>query len=108
MTNCLDGCPFIIAEKHNGRLQFKNISSRKKNITKDESEGLSWLRKETRDGNIAVVKADKGGVLLIVEPELLEKAVFEKLEKQNVYQKLDGNPTDDLHKELFNLWVKGK
>ena len=97
-----------IAEKHNGRLQFENISSRKKNITKDESEGLSWLRKETRDGNIAVVKADKGGALLIVEPELLEKAVVEKLENPNVYQKLDGNPTDDLHKELFDLWVKGK
>ena len=56
-----------ITEEHNGRLQFQKHESRKKNITKDEEEGLRWLIKQTQDGNIAVVKADKGGAILIVE-----------------------------------------
>ena len=91
----------------NGRLQFENISSRKKNLSKDEQEGLQWLMKETKNGNIAVVKADKGGALLIVKPKLLEDAVMEKLENLNLYQKLDADPIEALHDELFKVWVKG-
>ena len=68
-----------ITEEHNGRLQFQNDLPKKKNITKDEEEGLRWLINETKEQNIAVVKADKGGAILIVEPSLLEKAVLDKL-----------------------------
>ena len=50
--------------------------------------------KETKDSNIAVVKADKGGAILIVEPELLEKSVQDKLENPNVYIRIDKDPTD--------------
>ena len=97
-----------IAEDHNGRLQFEEQPSKKMNITKDEVEGLQWLTKETREGNIAVVKADKGGALLIVTPELLEESVREKLENPDLYQKLDNDPTQMLHNELFDIWVTGK
>ena len=97
-----------ITEEHNGRLQFENEIKRKKNITKDEEEGLRWLIKATQESRIAVVKADKGGAILIVKPELLEEAVIEKLENPNLYQKLHADPTDELHNELFNLWVIGK
>ena len=55
-----------------------------------------------------MVKADKGGALLIVQPELLEKAVTEKLENPNLYDKLDVDPTNVLHDELFDMWVRGK
>ena len=97
-----------IAEDHNDRLQFEEQPSKKMNITKDEVEGLQWLTKETREGNIAVVKADKGGALLIVTPELLEESVREKLENPDLYQKLDNDPTQMLHNELFDIWVTGK
>ena len=73
-----------VTEQHNGRLQFENISSGKKNLSKNEQEGLQWLMRETKNGNIAVVKADKGGALLIVKPKLLEDAVMEKLENPNL------------------------
>ena len=86
----------------------KNDLQKKKNITKDEEEGLQWLIRETKEQNIAVVKADKGGAILIVEPPLLEKAVLDKLENANLYERLDIDPTSNLHDELFHLWVKGK
>ena len=106
--NTLNNIVNNIAEEHNGRLQFQNDLPKKKNITKDEEEGLRWLVKETKEKNIAVVKADKGGAILIVKPQLLEKAVLDKLEDPNLYERLETDPTNALHDELFTLWVKGK
>ena len=97
-----------ISNDHNGRLQFENIPSRKKNLTKDESEGLNWLIKQTREDKIAVVKADKGGALLIVDPNLLEKVVLNKLNDSNLYNLLESDPTNSLSDELFSLWLFGK
>ena len=94
----------------NGRLQYadKNNKKRKKNITMDEEIGLKWLLKETKDGRLAVVKADKGGAILIVYPTLLIEKVQEKLNDPSLYDKLQKDPTKELHDELFDLWVKGK
>ena len=97
-----------ITEEHNARLQFQNTNKMKKNITKDEQDGLQWLIKETNESNIAVVKADKGGAILIVDPKLLEKAVQDKLQDPNLYEQIEGDPTDMLHNELFDAWVRGK
>ena len=97
-----------IASEHNGQLQFQNTKSMKKNITKEEEEGLRWLIKETNEHNIAVVKADKGGAILIVDPKLLEKAVADKLENPDLYELINHDPTEPLHNELFNTWVRGK
>ena len=97
-----------IAEEHNGRLQFQNDACIKKNITRDEEEGLRWLINQTKEQKIAVVKADKGGAILIVEPSLLERAVLDKLENPALYERLETNPTNNLYDELFRLWVKGK
>ena len=97
-----------IVEEHNGRLQFESQSKRKKNITKDEQNGLQWLMKETQASNIAVVKADKGGAILIVDPNLLETTVQEKLDNQDIYTKIDKDPTEDLTEELFQCWLIGK
>ena len=54
------------------------------------------------------MEADKGGAILIVYPELLTKKVKEKVNNPTLYEKLASDPTFELHKELFNLWVKGK
>ena len=67
-------------------MPFQNTINRKKNITRDEEDGLRWLRKETNESNIAVVKADKGGAILIVPPPLLEEAVLDKFENQSLYE----------------------
>ena len=49
-----------------------------------------------------------GGAILIVDPKLLEKAVADKLENPDLYELINHDPTEPLHNELFNTWVRGK
>ena len=53
-------------KRHNNKLQNSKVNYHIKNITKDEETGLKWLIDKSTAGNIAVVKADKGGAILIV------------------------------------------
>ena len=78
------------------------------NLSRDEVNGLNWLREKSKQGRISVVQADKGGAILIVSPELLKKKVLEKLENPQLYDKLHGNPMNGLKKELFEIWKSGK
>lgn len=78
------------------------------NLSTDERKGLKWLQNRIDNGSIAITKADKGGATLIVTPQLLYKKTMEKLQNDKIYQKLQSDPTKDLHKELYDLWVQGK
>ena len=78
------------------------------NLTKVEEQGLKWLEKKVNSEEIAVVEADKGGAIIITTPQLLKKKTLEKLENEELYEKISTNPTKDLHKELVDLWIKGK
>ena len=98
-----------MVNNHNVKLQKQQkMSNCRKNITKDEEEGLRWLVKKTSAGEIAVVKADKGGAILIVYPSLLRQKVVEKLEDEELYIKFKNDPSEKLHLELFDLWLDGK
>ena len=48
---------------------------------------LKWLKDMSTKGKITVVQADKGGAILIIKPDLLERKVMEKLENLN-YKKM--------------------
>jgi len=85
-----------------------DLIPKKSNLSATELEGLKWLEKQTRDEKISILEADKGGAILIVYPSLLKKKTLEKLEDPSLYEKLPEDPTQTLHKELFNLWVEGK
>ena len=89
-------------------LNEKNKKNPKSNLSKNESDGLKWIKDMTNKNKISVVQADKGGAILIVSPELLKKKVLEKLENPQLYTKLDEEPLDNLKKELFDLWKLGK
>ena len=89
-------------------LNIKKKKNMKSNLTKNEVEGLKWLKENSAKGKITVVQADKGGAILIVKPGLLEKKVLEKLENPDLYTKLEKDPTSELKKELFELWKLGK
>ena len=93
---------------HNAKLQKCIRPKFKNNITADEEQGLKWLVKQSMSGEIAVVKADKGGALLIVYPDLLRRKVVEKLHDKKLYMQFKDDPSDSLHSELFDLWVDGK
>ena len=51
------------------------------NLSKEELKGLKWLEEKTRENEICVIEADKGGAILIVYPELLRKKTLEKLKE---------------------------
>ena len=80
----------------------------KSNLSDIEKSGLKWLENMTAENKLAVVEADKGGAILIVYPELLQEKTLEKLNNPSLYEKLNSDPTQDLHKQLYNLWVQGK
>ena len=76
------------------------------NLSLEERKGLKWLEDMISKNKLSVVSADKGGAILIVYPELLRRKVLEKLNNPDLYTKLRTDPTQDLHRELFKLWVK--
>ena len=78
------------------------------NLSQYEQTGLRWLQDNIDKNKIAIVQADKGGAILIVKPELLRKKTLEKLNNPNIYEKLQEDPTKDLHKELVDLWIFAK
>ena len=83
----------------------KNLRS---NLSKEELNGLKWLKEKTDKDKLSVVQADKGGAILIVTPDLIKKKVLEKLEDPLLYTKLDQDPLKELKKELFEFWKFGK
>ena len=80
----------------------------KKNLNREEQRGLKWLERMVENGKIGIVAADKGGAVLLVDPTMLKKKTLEKLNNPTLYKRLDKDPTPDLHKQLFDLWVDGK
>ena len=86
----------------------KKYPKKRQNLTNDEKDGLNWLIRMTNADKLSVVRADKGGAILIVYPELLKKKVMEKLNNPSLYTLLNEDPTKSFHKELYNLWVHGK
>ena len=61
-----------------------------------------------KHNKLAVVAADKGGAVLLVDPDMLQRRTLEKLNNPLLYNKLADDPTHDLHQELFDLWLIGK
>ncbi len=98
----------LVAAHDAALLHTREKKAQRSNLSKDESDGLKWIKEMTIKGKISVVQADKGGAILIVRPELLRKKVLEKLENPQLYTKLTNNPLNDLKKELFDLWKIGK
>ena len=78
------------------------------NLSIIERSGLTWLEKMTAENKIAIVPADKGGAILVIDPNVLRRKVLEKLNNEDLYQKIDKDPVHDLHKELFDVWIRGK
>ena len=78
------------------------------NLTPEEKAGLVWINERVDSDSLAVVEADKGGSILLVDPQMLRRKTLEKLENPILYKKLQKDPVPDLQKSLFNIWVRGK
>ena len=81
---------------------------RQSNLSKGEMEGVKWLQSQINQDKLAVVQADKGGAIILTTPQLLKKKVLEKLENDDLYEKIPSDPTKELHSELVDLWRNGK
>ena len=92
-----------------GRLRNKpKTRAKRSNLTKDELNGLQWLENMINLDKLNVVQADKGGAILLINPELLKKKTEEKLQNKDLYTELPHDPTHELHEKLYMKWVEGK
>ncbi len=78
------------------------------NLTPEEKAGLVWINERVDSDQLAVVEADKGKSILLVDPQMLRRKTLEKLQDPTLYHKLQTDPVPDLQKSLFNIWVRGK
>ena len=81
-----------------------NVSPKpcKQRLNKFEREGLQWLKRAVKTKKIAITQADKGGCILIVNPDLIVSSTLEKLNDSDRYVPLGkSNPLPDLRKELL-------
>ena len=65
---------------------LNNLSKNKTNLGKKYSQALKELR---NDKSIVVNEADKGGTMVIMNPEYYEKMIHKQLEDKNTCKKLD-------------------
>ena len=73
-----------------------------------EQRGLRWLQKKVINSELSICEADKGGAILIVQPDMLEKKIEEKVLNPNLYEKLEEDPRSALYDSLIDVWKKGK
>ena len=57
---------------------------------------------------IIIDKADKGGTILIYPPELATEKIKEKVMDNNLYEKMNKDPSIDIYDKLIQLWIEGK
>lgn len=67
-------------------------------------KGLRWLRDKISCNEISVCKADKGGAILIVDPNFLVKKVQEKVLNNSLYEQLPADIRPELHNQLICCW----
>ena len=88
----------------------KNVSPSKckSKLNRFELEGLSWLKNAVNSKQIAITQADKGGCILIVDPNLIISSTEEKLMDVERYEPLGkNNPLPELRKDMLRLWKYG-
>ena len=71
----------------------------KSNMSQLERAKLVSL-KERKD--IIIQRADKGGKIVLMNPETYERSCIAQLEDESFYMKLDSDPTDTIKKEILS------
>ena len=66
-----------------------DLKKNRSNLSWLENQGLQWCLKMKRDGVLYFGKADKGGAILIMDPNVVDKTIRNELEDTLKYTKLD-------------------
>ena len=75
----------------------------KRNLTHREVAGMKWCKKVVKERRLYITKADKGGAILILDAEIVQKIVLETLQNEDKYTKLNKDPRDNIKKELKKM-----
>ena len=93
----------------NGINEFANTIKPKKavpNLGKEERIALTWLKDNTQNKNLAVLKADKGGAKVLLKRDQVSEMIKSKLQNQNLYTDMGPeNPMPAIMKKLRDHWV---
>ena len=76
------------------------------NLSLIEKRGLRWLQKNVLDEQICVCKADKGGAILLVPPEMLTEKIEEKVKNTDIYEELEADPREEIYDDMLDKWRK--
>ena len=79
------------------------------NLTYLECRGVLWCRKAISERRLYITKADKGGVMLTLDAELVNDIILSKLNDKKYFIKLKDDPRGIIKsdiKDLQNLKIK--
>jgi hypothetical protein len=100
----------LVTQAVNSISQFAdNIKPKmvRKNLSKEEQEALSWLRKNTKNGTFGVLEADKGGAKVLLSKEKIASMIKSKLGDSSIYTDLGtNNPMPEIMTKLRAHWVE--
>ena len=92
---------YINTKTNNIGLQSQR--QKRNNLSVLEERGLRWLKNEISNQNISVCKADKGGAILVVHPEMLSKKVEDKVTKASLYEELSEDPREEIYDKMLDI-----
>ena len=99
----------LVTEVVNGTNEFANTIKPKKavpNLGNEERIALTWLKDNTQNKNLAVLKADKGGAKVLLKRDQVNEMIKFKLQNQNLYTDMGPeNPMPAIMKKLRDHWV---
>ena len=100
----------LITEVVNGIAEFANTLKPRKaapNLGREERIALEWLKDNTRNKNLAVLKADEGGAKVLLRRDQVNEMIDKsKLQDQNLYTDLGAeNPMPAIMRKLREHWV---
>ena len=75
---------------------------------KFENRGLEWLREKVNQSKIVITKADKGGSILIVSPQLMEDITDRKVSDPSLFKCINHDPRQSLYDKMIDIWKIGK
>ena len=59
------------------------------------------------NNEIAICQADKGGAIIVIQPQFLTRKVREKVTDLEAYEETDSDIRPQLYSQLISLWKRG-
>ena len=76
------------------------LPKHQRNLTLLEAKGQRWCKKAVQDRRLYITKVDKGGCLLILNADDVDKIMHDTLNDSKKFEKLDSDPRDGIKKDI--------